>query len=70
MDVEGRSWIIEKHMCDRFIDHMETLKKWTPRKRFTMYKSLGVFMKPIMVVTGTCRNKKWLWSIVEIFVVV
>ena len=27
-------------MCDRFIDHMETAwKKWTPRKRFTMYKA-------------------------------
>ena len=29
-----------KHMCDRFIAHMETAwKKWTPRKRFTMYKA-------------------------------
>ena len=28
------------HMCDRFIDHMDTaFEKWTPRKRFTMFKA-------------------------------
>jgi len=45
--LKGREWMLKeevgmsaKHMCDRFIDHMETAwKKWTPRKRFTMYKA-------------------------------
>ena len=45
--LKGREWMLTeevgmsaKHMCDRFIDHMETAwKKWTPRKRFTMYKA-------------------------------
>ena len=45
--LKGREWMLKeevgmsaKHMCDRFIDHMETAwKKWKPRKRFTMYKA-------------------------------
>ena len=45
--LKGREWMMKeeigmtsKHMCDRFINHMETAwKKWTPRKRFTMYKA-------------------------------
>ena len=45
--LKGREWMLKeevgmsaKHMCDRFIDHMETAwKKWTPRKRFTMFKA-------------------------------
>jgi len=45
--LKGREWMLKdevglsaKNMCDRFIDHMETAwKKWTPRKRFTMYKA-------------------------------
>ena len=45
--LKGREWMLKeevgmsaKHMCDRFIDNMETAwKKWTPRKRFTMYKA-------------------------------
>ena len=44
--LKGRKWMLTeevgmscKNMCQRFIDHMETaFKKWTPRKRFTMYK--------------------------------
>jgi len=45
--LKGREWMLKdevglsaKKMCNLFIDHMETAwKKWTPRKRFTMYKA-------------------------------
>ena len=45
--LKGREWMLKKevalsakHMCDLFVEHMETAwKKWTPRKRFTMYKA-------------------------------
>jgi len=29
-----------KWMCQNFIDHMDTaFKKWTPRKRYSIYKA-------------------------------
>ena len=45
--LKGREWMLTeevgmsaKNMSQRFIDHMETAwNKWTPRKRFTMYKA-------------------------------
>ena len=43
----GREWMLKeeigmscKHMCERFIKDMDTgFEKWTPRKRFTLYKA-------------------------------
>jgi glycosyltransferase involved in cell wall biosynthesis len=43
----GREWMLKeeigmsvKHMCNRFIHDMDTaFDKWTPRKRFTLYKA-------------------------------
>tara|TARA_B100000214_G_scaffold366744_1_gene336077 strand:- start:256 stop:1668 length:1413 start_codon:yes stop_codon:yes gene_type:complete len=45
--LKGREWMLReevgmscKHMCDRFIHDMEQAwDKWTPRKRFTLYKA-------------------------------
>lgn len=42
----GRQWMLSeesmmsaKHMCDNFIKHINIcLEKWTPRKRYTLYK--------------------------------
>ena len=43
----GREWMLQKkigmsckNMCERFVKDMETaFEKWTPRKRFTLYKT-------------------------------
>ena len=43
----GREWMLQeeigmscKHMCERFVHDMDTaFEKWTPRKRFTLYKA-------------------------------
>ncbi len=45
--LKGREWMLKKEvalsakeMCNLFVEHMSTaFKKWTPRKRFTMYKA-------------------------------
>ena len=45
--LKGREWMLQeeigmscKLMCERFIKDMETgFEKWTPRKRFTLYKA-------------------------------
>ena len=44
---KGREWVLKeeigmscKHMCERFVHDMDTaFDKWTPQKRFTLYKS-------------------------------
>ena len=44
---KGREWMLQdeigmscKNMCERFVHDMDTaFKKWTPRKRFTLYKA-------------------------------
>jgi glycosyltransferase involved in cell wall biosynthesis len=45
--LKGREWMLQeeiglscKHMCERFVHDMDTaFEKWTPRKRFTLYKA-------------------------------
>ena len=45
--LKGREWMLQdeigmscKNMCERFVHDMEqTFEKWTPRKRFTLYKA-------------------------------
>jgi len=45
--LKGREWMLTeevgmscKHMCERFVHDMDTaFEKWTPRKRFTLYKA-------------------------------
>ena len=45
--LKGREWMLKeeigmscKHMCERFVHDMDiTFEKWTPRKRFTLYKA-------------------------------
>jgi len=44
---KGREWMLQeeigmscKHMCERFVHDMDRgFEKWTPRKRFTLYKA-------------------------------
>ncbi len=34
------SMMSSKHMCQNFIDHMETaFEKWKPRKRYSIFKA-------------------------------
>ena len=45
--LKGREWMLQdeigmscKNMCERFVHDMEqAFEKWTPRKRFTLYKA-------------------------------
>ena len=46
------SMMSSKWMCQNFIDHMDTaFEKWTPRKRYSIYKIRVIMSKPVCLVT-------------------